>query len=109
MGNFDEDKIFNSLEIRNTDLQTSDVAASGEFIAKTIFIENGLNQTVTFQLQGARDGTWLNVGSTFEATASTNLYQTVSDFFPKYRLTAQCSVAPTSGSLSVWILKSHGG
>lgn len=104
MSYFDEDQVFND-DIRDTSSHNSLVAVSGEFLAKTIFIENGLNQQVTFQLQGARNATWLNLGSTFNISASSDGYQTVSDYFPKYRLQAQCGTSPSSGTLKAWIIK----
>jgi hypothetical protein len=109
MANFDEDKIFDSLAIRNTSLQTSGESRSGEFLAKTIFIMNGLNQAVTLQLQGARNGVWLDIGATTVVALSTNTYVTVSDYFPKYRMTAICAVSPTTGTLEVWCMKAMGG
>jgi len=104
----DEDKVFDGEAIRDTANHNSGVAISGVFTAKTIFIENSLDQTVTMQLQGARDGTWLDVGNTFDTSASTNAYQTVNDYFPKYRLQASCASAPSSGTLDVWIIKAQG-
>lgn len=105
MSYYDEDKVFDALAIRSTSTQDSSVSASGEFSAKTIITENGLNQSVSCQLQGSRNSTWFNIGSPFVVTASTNQYQTVSDYFPKYRIQATCSVAPSSGSLNIWIIK----
>lgn len=107
MSVMDEDKVFNEA-IRDTNLKTSTESKSGEFVAKTIIILNGLNQQATLQLQGARDGVWLNIGSSFDVAASTNTYVTVSDYFPKYRLTAQCTLSPGSGTLEVWIIKARG-
>ena len=105
MAYYDEDQVFTDEAIRDTSNHNSTESMSGEYIAKTIFIENGLNQTVTFQLQGARNATWLNCGATFTATASQNKYETVSDYFPKYRLQASCASSPTTGNLNVWIIK----
>jgi hypothetical protein len=103
----DEDQVFSSEAIRDTSNHNSDESVSGEFLAKTIFIENGLNQTVTFQLQGARNSTWLNVGSSFDVSSTTNDFQTVDTYFPKYRLQASCGTAPTTGTLDVWIIKAR--
>lgn len=108
MANYDEDKVFDALAIRNTTTQDSSSSMSGEFNAKTIIVENGLNQEVSIQLQGSRNGTWFSIGSPFAVSASTNLYQTVSDYFPKYRLQATCAVAPASGTLTAYILKARG-
>lgn len=109
MAYYDEDKVFDALAIRNTSLQTSGESKSGEFLAKTIFIINGLNQAVTLQLQGARDGVWLDIGATTVVALSTNTYVTVSDYFPKYIITAICAVSPTTGTLDVWVMKAMGG
>jgi len=105
MANYDEDQVFNAEAIRNTSDHESGESESGEFLAKTIFIMNGLNQAVNLQLQGARNSVWLNIGSDFDVAASTNNYQTVETYFPKYRLIASCSTAPTSGELNVWLIK----
>jgi len=104
----DEDKIFDALAIRDTSNHDSEKSNSGEFTAKVIIIENGLNQTVTFQLQGSRDGTvWLDIGATFDVAASTNQYETVGTYFPGYRLQAICVTAPTTGTLDTYIIKTR--
>ncbi len=100
-----EDQIFTAKEIRVTTAVYSDVSISGSYKAKTIFIENGLNQQVTFQLQASRNSVWIDVGSTFDVAATTNTFQTVETYFPKYKLKATCSTAPTSGDLDCWIIK----
>lgn len=105
----DEDKVFDALAIRDTSNHDSGKSDSGEFTAKVILIENGLNQTVTFQLQGSRDASvWLDIGATFNVAASTNQYETVSTYFPCYRLQAICSTAPTTGTLDAYIVKTRG-
>lgn len=108
MPSSDEDQIFTNEEIRDTVNHNSANSISGVYQAKTIFIKNDLNQQVTFQLQGARNGTWINIGSSFDIAASINDYKTVTDYFPKYRLQASCTTAPTTGNLDVWMLKSRG-
>ena len=105
----DEDQIFTALAIRDTVNHDSTEAFTGDFTAETIFIENGLNQQVTFQLQGARNSVWVDIDVPFNVVATNNDYQTVTDYFPKYRLQAICSTAPTTGVLDVWIIKSKGG
>ena len=105
----DEDRVFEAEAIRDTANYDSLESRTGEFTAKTIFIENGLNQQVKLQLQGARNSTWLNIDSSFNVAAATNSYETVTDYFPKYRVQASCSTAPTTGSLDIWIIKSKGG
>jgi len=101
----DEDEVFANEAIRDTANHNSKESGSGPKTAKTVFVENGLNQQVTFQLQGARNSTWIDVGSTWNQAANSNGYKTVSDYFPKFRVQASCTVAPTTGGLSVWIIR----
>jgi hypothetical protein len=103
----DEDQIFTAEAIRDTSNHDSTESNSGEFLAKTIFICNGLDQTVTLQLQGARNSVWVDIGSSFDVANAVDSYQTVDAYFPKYRLQASCSVAPTTGNLDVWIIKAR--
>ena len=105
----DEDQLFTALAIRDTANHNSAVVDTAEFRAETILLGNGLDQAVTFQLQGSRDETtWVGIGDTFNIAATTNDYQTVTDYFPFYRLVASCGISPTSGVLDVWILKARG-
>ena len=103
----DKDKVFDAEEIRDTNAHTSDESVTGGFLAKTIFIENGHNQTGTFQLQGAIDSVWIDVGSSCDVAATTNDYKTVTDYFPKFRIKATYATAPTTGSLDLYILKTR--
>lgn len=107
MSVMDEDKIFDEVEIRNTSVYNSLESVSGEFHAKTIIVQNGLNEDVTLQLQGARNSVWFDIGSAFVQGAQSNGYKTVSDYFPKYRLQAQCGQDPSSGSLTSYIIKAN--
>lgn len=104
----DEDQVFTAEAIRDTVNHDSVESFTGEFTAETIFIENGLDQQVTFQLQGGRDSTWLDVGATFDVASTTNGWKAVSQYFPKYKLKAICGSNPTSGVLDVWLIKSKG-
>jgi hypothetical protein len=107
MAVYDEDKVFSAEAIRDTSNHNSGVSNTGEFQAETITVENGLDEQVTLQLQGSRDETtWFDVGASFNIPASTDDYETVTDYFPCYRLQASCTVAPTTGTLTCWILKS---
>jgi hypothetical protein len=106
MATFDKDHVVDSNAIRDTNTHNSNVADIGEFTAETVVVYNGLNQQVTIQLQGSLDETtWIDVGNAFNVPATTNDYETVTDYFPCYRCTATCSTAPTTGDLDVWILK----
>ena len=106
MATVDKDQVFAAEAIRDTNTHNSGVADTGEFQAETIVVYNGLNQTVTCQLQGSLDETnWIDIGSSFNLATTVKDYETVTDYFPCYRVTATCSVSPTTGSLDVWILK----
>jgi hypothetical protein len=102
------DKVFDAEAIRDTALKTSTQADSQAFVLKTIIIENGLNQDVTLQLCASANSDFsnsFNVGSSFVVTANTDSYETTDSYFPYLKITAQCSTAPTTGSLTVFLFK----
>ena len=102
----DQDKVFTDEAIRVNTVVNSSVANTGEFNAQTVVIYNDLDKDVAIQLQGSVDGTnWMDVGNPFTVATLIKDYDTVTDYFPFYRVTAKCTVAPTTGDLSVWILK----
>jgi len=102
----DKDQIFVSEAIRVNTTINSTVADTGEFNAETIVVYNNLDKNVDIQLQGSLDGTnWLDIGNTFTVNTTVKDYDTVTDYFPCYRVTAKCATAPTTGDLNVWILK----
>ena len=107
MATFDKDHVFVAEELRDTSTHNSTIAATGEFSAETIVVYNGLDKDVAIQLQGSLDeSVWIDIGSPFTVTTLTNDYDTVTDYFPCYRVTAKCTVSPTTGDMDVWILKS---
>lgn len=102
----DQDQVFTDEAIRVDTTVNSSSAMTGEFNAETIVVYNDLDINVDIQLQGSIDNsTWLDIGNAFTVNTSTKDYDTVTDYFPYYRVTAKCSTAPTSGDLNVWILK----
>ena len=103
----DIDKVFDDEAIRVSTVVNSAVADTGEFNAETIVVYNDLDKDVAIQLQGSLDdGTnWLDIGNAFNVTTLTKDYDTVTDYFPCYRVTAKCATNPTSGDLNVWVLK----
>jgi hypothetical protein len=105
-----ESTMFDALAVRDTSAHNSESIPSNELPIKTLIINNSLDQTVTLQMQASRDNTnWFNVGSTFDITTGWG-YQTCETFFPYGRMVAQCSVSPTTGTLSAWCEKvGHGG
>jgi hypothetical protein len=102
------DQVFNAEAIRDTANHDSDVSDNSIFDPRTIFVKNGLNQTVTIQLQGSRNRPFtdfVDIGSSFDVAATTNGYGTISDYFPFIRIRASCATSPTTGTLDIWILK----
>ena len=105
---FTQEKVFDAESIRDTSTHDSTIIYLGEFRLKTIIIENSLNQTVTLQCKASAHNDFSNsfsVGSSFNVTAGVNTYQTCDSYFPYMRIVAQCSAAPTSGSLTVHFLE----
>lgn len=99
-------KVINALAIRDTSAKTSDVVENGDIFIKTIIVENTLNQAVTFQCQGSSTADFANyflIGSTWDVSASTNIFATCDSYIPFWRIIATCSVAPASGTLTVII------
>lgn len=97
--------IFNEEQIRDTSVHNGTTSNQIGFVLKTIIIENGLNQTASFQCQGSANEDFsksFNVGSSFDVSASTNSYQTCDSYFPYFRVVATCSVSPTTGALTVY-------
>jgi len=98
---------FTDEAIRDTSSHNGEVVFNGDFIIKTLIIENGLNQEVTLQCQASAHSDFsnhFNVGSIFDISANTNTYETCDSYFPYWRLVATCSTAPTSGGLTIIIL-----
>ncbi len=101
------EKTFDELEIRDTADHNGITVFNGSFVVKTIIIENGLNQAVTFQCQASMHADFSNnfdVGGEWDIAANTNSYQTCESYFPYWRLVASCSSAPSSGDVTVYVL-----
>ena len=108
MAAFDQDKIFDTKAIRDTADHLSIVSDNQATPTKTIAVCNKLDQAVTCQLQGSFDASFaevFNIGATFVITASTNDWEEASVYFPFIRVKATCSVAPTTGGLTIYLLK----
>ena len=102
----DIDQVFTDNAIRVNTTVNSSSAMTGEFNAETIVVYNDLDENVDIQLQGSIDGTtWIDIGNAFNVNTLAKDYDTVTDYFPHYRVTAKCATAPTTGDLNVWILK----
>jgi glutamate synthase domain-containing protein 3 len=102
------DEVFGAEAIRDTNDHDSIVSDNTKFAPKTVFVENGLDQTVTIQMQGAAIedfSEFVDIGNSFNVSATSNDYQTITDYFPFVRARATCSTSPTTGGLTVCILK----
>ena len=78
----------------------------------TIFVENGLDQDVTVQVKGNRQSSTsgaINVGSSFTVSANSNDARTLtpdtSGWLPYLYVELQCNTAPSSGNITVYLVK----
>ena len=101
------EKTFDAEAIRDTSNHNGGTVFNGDFVIKTLIIENGLNQQVTLQCQASANSDFsnsFNVGSSFNVSAATNSYQTCDSYFPYWRLTAICGISPASGGLTCYVM-----
>ena len=80
----------------------------------TIFVENGLDQDVTVQVKGNRVKSTagaINVGASFTVAANSNDARTLtpdtSGWLPYIYVELQCSTAPSSGSVTVYLVRTR--
>lgn len=104
-----EQQLFTATAIRDTVAHNSVVCVAWGYPNKTIIISNQLDQPVTFVAFGSRDQTnWISLGFTWTVAAGTWDYQTCGTYFPYGLITATCAVAPTTGTIDLWIEKVGG-
>ncbi|MEM2534036.1 MAG: hypothetical protein QXK12_08460 [Candidatus Nezhaarchaeales archaeon] len=79
----------------------------------TLFIDNGLNQDVTIQVKGNREKALaksVNIGSPItvakNSTDARTLSPDTSGYLPYITLSLVCGVAPTSGSITIYRIRS---
>ena len=104
MAYVNQEKAYDALAIRDTSDHTSTTISNYNFQLKTIIVENGLDKQVTIQCKASAYSDFsnsFNVGSPFDASANTNMYQTCDAYFPYMRLVASCDSSPSSGDLTV--------
>jgi len=109
MANFDKDRLFNAESIRDTVHHISNISNCEDYPKKSIIIHNGLNQDVTIKLQGDINKAFakpMKLEPNKIVTANQEDYMTSDDIIPFLRVRAICTVAPTTGVLDVWIVKS---
>jgi hypothetical protein len=78
----------------------------------SIFVDNGLNQSVTVQLKANREGAYaksVNVGSAFTVNASGQDSRTLTPdscgWLPYITVEVSCATAPTSGTLDIYLVR----
>ena len=78
----------------------------------TIYVDNGLDQAVVIQVKANRERTYansVNVGSPFTVAAGSQdartLTPSTSGWLPYVTVEVYCTVAPTSGSLTVYLIR----
>jgi hypothetical protein len=100
---YSEAQVLTALAIRDTSPHNSNNSVNFGYKVKTIIINNQLDQAVTCQCQGSRDGTnWFNVGATWSVSATTLTFETCESYFPYFRTVVTCAIAPTTGAIDMW-------
>lgn len=102
-----KERTFNAFEIRDTNSHNGNTVYNGNFIIKTIIVENDLNEQITLQCQASANADFskcFNVGSPFNVNANKSVYQTCETYFPYFRMVGECENAPTTGDLTIIIL-----
>lgn len=105
-------KIIDALAIRDTSGHNSDILEAENVFRKTYIVENGLNQAVDLQWQASANADFsnsFNLGEQpFNVGAGVNTYLSCETLFPYVRVVATCSVAPSSGTLTLHAFKYTG-
>jgi hypothetical protein len=107
--------LINALAIRDTNNHVSDGVDIRGFNRKGFYIDNGLNQDMTVQIQGchtnsATTGDWANIGSAQTATKSTKTIigakevTELANVFNYLRVIAACASGPASGTATVILM-----
>lgn len=92
-----------SNDIRDSNLKTSDPVDFTSHNKIALRLVNTLNEECVVQVQGSLNGTdFFDVGDPFTLAASTGAdIATITDAYNSIRVTAICSVSPSSGSIDV--------
>jgi len=90
-------------EIRDTNAHDSKVRKLWTEKGAVIYVKNTLNQAVTIQVKARTENNEFNVGNPFTIEAGAKHYETFTEVHSFILATAQCSVAPTSGTLTIWL------
>ena len=108
MAKVQESLVFDEQEIRNTSKTMSSTSDNEYMSIKTLIIENSHNQSFTAQCWGSRNSDMshkFKIGGEWEIPADTDMYQTCDSYIPYWTLEVWADTAPTSGSLTVDVMK----
>jgi len=106
-----ETLVFDAEEIRSTSKVMSSTSDNEYFMIKTLIIENSHNQSFTAQCWGSRHSDMSNkflIGGEWGIPADTNMYQTCDSFIPYWAIEVWAGTAPTSGNITIDVLKTEG-
>lgn len=102
--------VMNALEITDTAAHNSDNADCRTYDKEAFYINNGLNQNASCQLQASGDGgsNFDDIGSPVVVNAGEKGWIINSEAYPILRIEVIASVAPTSGTITITAnLKRH--
>jgi len=112
MVSYQVDQIMDRLEIRDTAVHQTDISDCREFTIATFFIINETDQDATVQIKGNAEATFagsVNIGSSITVSAGSTESRTLTPdttgWLPFYMATVQFSTAPTTGAVSIKVLK----
>lgn len=97
---------FNAEEIRDTNDHDSVIVYNGEFVVKSLIIENDHDQEVTLQCWGSAHSDFSSpypIGNSWTQSANSNDFQSCGTYHPYWKIRASYAVAPTSGNLTVHV------
>jgi hypothetical protein len=105
---YGEDTVFDNFALRDTEVHFSSASDNRGAIPKTIIVHNTTDKDVVVQLRGDRTfdfSTPMDVGEPFIISAGTNDYATIDDYLPFLRIAIHSDTAPTSGTISVFLMR----
>lgn len=108
------DYVIHNLAIIDALVHTSTISKTEGFKDITIYVFNGLNQAVDIVVQASPEAGFMPFVvvpplPAITVPATSDDYTVLTEHHPYIRVTAQCPVAPTSGTLTVVIVRASRG
>jgi len=104
-----EDEVMTAEAIRDTNDHYSSVSDNRGFVPKTVYVENDLDVDVLICVGGSRHSDFTtgvpSCGGEQTITAGETDYLTLTDYFPYMKIKVRCASAPTTGDVTVTILR----